>query len=140
MFIQTQNCRELRVVLHEPSLKMKELWGVRNGLAKPGVQPILSKVIYSVLLCVRSFDVVQSVGGDLECVLVMLERSFPHLFLYLFYLIKRNKSGNKQGLYQLKTLGSLNFIIIIITFYYYYYYYYIFLLLLFYLFTQLFII
>jgi hypothetical protein len=38
MFIQTQNYRELRVVLYEPSLNMKELWRVRNGLAKPGVQ------------------------------------------------------------------------------------------------------
>jgi hypothetical protein len=49
-------------VLHKPSLKMNELWGVRNGLAKPGVQPILSKAICSVLLRVRSFDVVQRVG------------------------------------------------------------------------------
>ena len=61
MFIQTQNCRELRVVLHEPSLKMKELWEL--GLAKPRVLPILSEAICSVLLRVRSFDVVQCVGG-----------------------------------------------------------------------------
>jgi hypothetical protein len=50
-------------VLHKPSLKMKGLWGVRNGLAKPRVQPILSKAICSVLLLVRLFDVVQRVGG-----------------------------------------------------------------------------
>jgi hypothetical protein len=41
-------------MLHKPSLKMKELWGVRNGLAK---------AICSVLLRVASFDVVQCVGG-----------------------------------------------------------------------------
>ena len=81
MFIQTQNCRELRVVLHEPSLKMKELWGVRNGLAKPGVQPILSKAICSVLLCVRSFDVVQRVRGKSRMCVSYAREISPTLIL-----------------------------------------------------------
>ena len=82
-----QHPGELRVELHKPSLKMKELWKVRDGLAKPEVQPILSGVIYFVLLQVGSFDVLFNVlVGDLECVLVVLERSPPHLFWYLSFI------------------------------------------------------
>ena len=100
MFIQTQNCRELRVVLHEPSLKMKELWGVRNGLAKPGVQPILSKAICSVVLRVRSFDVVQRVRGKSRmCVSYVREISPTCILLPIFF---NEKQKNSQGLYQLK--------------------------------------
>jgi len=57
------NLGELRVKLHKPPLKMKELWEVRDGLSKPEVQPILSGVMYFVLLQVGSFGVVQHVGG-----------------------------------------------------------------------------
>jgi len=49
MFVQTQSQRELRVVLNKPSLK-KEIWGVRDGLAKPEVQPIHSGAICPILL------------------------------------------------------------------------------------------
>jgi hypothetical protein len=35
--------------------------------------------------------------GDLECVHVVLERSPPYLFLYLFYLIKKNKKEINKG-------------------------------------------
>ena len=52
--------------------------------------------------------------GDLECVLVMLERSPPHLFLYLFYLIKKNKKETKKGSTNRNTSEP--------KFYYYYYY------------------
>ena len=38
-------------------------WGVRDGLAKPEVQPIHSAAICFVLLHVGSLDVVQLVGG-----------------------------------------------------------------------------
>ena len=72
-------------MLHKPSLKMKELWKVRDGLAKPEVQPILSGTIFSVLLHVGLFDVLYNVlVGDLKGMFVMHERSPPHLFLYLF--------------------------------------------------------
>ena len=145
MFVQTQNWRKLGVVLHKPSLKRKELRGIRDGLAELEVQAILSKTFCLILhawwivwwLC-------NVLVGDLECAFIMHEQSPPHLFLYLFFLNKRNKSEDRQELYQLNTLGSLNFIIIITTpfstycYYYYYYYYYYFIL--FYVFTQLFII
>jgi hypothetical protein len=77
--------------------------GFNQSSLKPYVQSFCS-LDYSMLCNV--------LGGDLECMLVMLERSPPYLCLYLFYLIKRNKSKNKQGLYRSKTMGSLNFIII----------------------------
>jgi hypothetical protein len=137
MFIQTQNCRELRVVLHEPSLKMKELWGVRNGLAKPGVQPILSKAICSVHLCVRSFDDVQRVGMRSQMCACRAREISSTLILVPIWVNKENKKKQTRALL-VEILGSLNFIIIItflIIYYYYYYYYF-----LFYVFTQLFII
>jgi hypothetical protein len=56
-----QNSGELRVELHKPPLKMKELREVRDGLTKPELQPILSEVICFVLLQVGSFGVVQRV-------------------------------------------------------------------------------
>ena len=69
MFIQTQNCRELRVVLHKPSLKKKGLWEIRDGLAKSEVQPILSRAICLALLHVGSLMFVQHVTeGSRLCV------------------------------------------------------------------------
>ena len=44
-------------------VNMKELRGFRDDLTQPKVQPILSRAIYSVLLHVGSFDVVQRVSG-----------------------------------------------------------------------------
>jgi hypothetical protein len=49
MFVQTQSWRDLRVVLHKPSLKRKKLRGIRDGLAELEVQPILSETFYLVL-------------------------------------------------------------------------------------------
>jgi hypothetical protein len=55
-------------------------------LAKLEVQPLLSRTFCFVLLHVGLFNVLCNIlVGDLKCVLVMLERSPPHLFLYLFY-------------------------------------------------------
>jgi hypothetical protein len=56
--------------------------------------------------------VVQCVSGRSRMCVHYAWEIFPTLIL----VIKRNKCGNRQELYQLKTLGSLNFIIIIITF------------------------
>ena len=64
-------------------------------------------LIHPVLQCVVPSEFVQHVGGDLERVVVELDSSPPHLFLYLFY---SSKSGNKQGLYRFRTPGSLHFI------------------------------
>jgi hypothetical protein len=51
-------CRELRVVLHKPSVEEEEgAEGIRGGLAKPEVQPILSGAICPVLLHVGPVDV-----------------------------------------------------------------------------------
>jgi hypothetical protein len=126
-------------MLHKPSLKVKELWGARNGLANQGFSQSSLKPFVPSFCALDHSMLCNVLGGDLECVLVMLERSPPHLFLYLFYLIKRNKSENKQGLYQSKTLGRLNFIIIIITFYFcYLLLLLLYFLILFYVFTQLF--
>ena len=63
MFVQTQNWRELRVVLHKPSFEEEEgAEGIREGLMKPEVHPILSETIYPswMLDCPRF---VQRVGG-----------------------------------------------------------------------------
>ena len=94
MFVQTQKCRELRVVLHKPLLK-KELQGVRDGLTKPKVQPILSGAICSVPLHDESFRFVQRLVGDRERVCVMLEGS-PHTF-FVPILFNKKKQQWKQA-------------------------------------------
>jgi hypothetical protein len=76
--------------VHKPTLKMKELREVRDGLAKQRFSQSISRVICFILLQVGSFDVVQRVGGDLKCMVVMLERSSPHLLLSLL-LFNREK-------------------------------------------------
>ena len=127
IFVLTQNCRELRVVLHKPSLKMKELWEVRDGLAKPEVYPILSRAIYSVLLHVGCFDIVQHAGGSRMCVSYAWEISPTLIVVPAIYLTKKNKKKHTRAL-PVETLESLNFIIIItFTFVIYYYCYYYFL-------------
>jgi len=65
---------------------------LRGGLAKPKVQPIPFESICLVLLArwiVRGLHNV--LVGDLKCVLVVLERSPPHLFLYLFLFDKEKQ-------------------------------------------------
>ena len=81
-------------MLHEPSLKMKELWGVRNGLAKPGVQPILSKAICSVLLCVRSSMLCNMLGKSRMCVSYAREIS-PTLILIPVLFDKEKQKWKK---------------------------------------------
>jgi hypothetical protein len=86
------------------------------------------KVICLILLLDGSFDVCATCWGDLKCVVVMLERSPPHLFLYLLLFYRKNKK-NRQGLYQLKYWRALSllllfFILFVYHYYYYYYYYY----------------
>ena len=71
-------------MLHKPSWK-KELREVRDGLAELEVQSILSGAFGPVLLHDDCLMFVQHVGVDLECVVVLLERSPPHLFLNLLY-------------------------------------------------------
>ena len=46
-------------------------------------------LIHPVLQCVVPSEFVQHVGGDLERVVVELDSSPPHLFLYLFYSSKQ---------------------------------------------------
>jgi hypothetical protein len=91
---------------------MKELWGVRNGLAKLGVQPILSKAICSILLRVRSFDVVQCVGGRSQMCACRAREISPTLILVTILVNKENKKKQTRAL-PVEILGSLNFIIIL---------------------------
>ena len=46
-------------------------------------------LIHPVLQCVVPSEFVKHVGGDLERVVVELDSSLPHLFLYLFYSSKQ---------------------------------------------------
>ena len=117
MFVQTQSWRELRVVLHKPSLKMKELRGIRDGLTKPKVQPILSGAICSFLLHDGSFGFVQRLVRDLKCVRVVLEGSPPHLFFCTCFIrqketmVETNKGSPGSNTGELK---SFYFFIIIV--------------------------
>jgi hypothetical protein len=83
-------------VLHKPSLKKKELRGVKDGLTKLKVQPILSGAICSFLLHDGSFGFVQRLVGDLECVHVVLEGSPPHLIFFVPVLFDKKKQWWKQ--------------------------------------------
>ena len=78
-----------------------------GGLAEPEVQsslleshPSCSSVRCAIWICATCW-------GRSRIVVVELDSSPPHLFLYLFY---SSKSRNKQGLYRFWTPGSLNFI------------------------------
>jgi hypothetical protein len=73
----------------------EELKGFRRGLAKPKVQPILSEAACPILLHDDRSRLCNVLVGDLKCVHVILERYPPHLFLYLFYLMKE-KQRRKQ--------------------------------------------
>ena len=78
-------------MLHKPMLKSKELRRIRDGLAKPKFQPILSGIICLVLLHDVLFDVLCNVlVGDLKCMFVMYERSPPHLYLYLSFFYRQH--------------------------------------------------
>jgi len=86
-------------VLHKPSFVEEEeecdsevVW-LNQRFNHPSLN-----LIHPVLQCVVPSEFVQHVGGDLERVVVELDSSPPHLFLYLFYSSKQN--GNKQGLYR----------------------------------------
>ena len=58
VWLNLRFCRELRVVLHKPSVEEEEgAEGIRGGLAKLKVQPILSEAICPILLHVGSIDV-----------------------------------------------------------------------------------
>ena len=81
-----QNFREMRGSVAQTNVEEEEgLRRIRDGLAKPEVQPILSGIICLVLL----HDVLSNVlcnvlVGDLKYMFIMHERFPPHLFLYLF--------------------------------------------------------
>jgi hypothetical protein len=107
-----QNLGELRVELHKPPLKMKELWKVRDGLAKPEIQPIIPGVICFVLLQVESFGVVQCVREILSVWLLCL-RDLPHTYSCTCLLDKETKGKQTRAL-PVWTPGSLDFIIIFI--------------------------
>jgi hypothetical protein len=77
---------------------MKELREVRDGLTKPEVQPILSEVIYFVLLQVGSFGVVQRVE-EIWSVRLLCLRDLPHTYfeLALFSTKKQKQKKLKQA-------------------------------------------
>jgi hypothetical protein len=92
-----QNLGELRVELHKSPLKMKELWKVSDGLAKPEVQPIVPRVISFVLLQVESFGVVQCVG-EISSVWLLCLRDLPHTCSYTCLLDKQTKGKQTRAL------------------------------------------
>ena len=103
----------------------------RCGLAKPKVQPILYKTIFSPF-CMSivveegvkwSIDVCATCWWEISNVCSSCLRNLPHSYCCTcFYLTKKNKKKQTRAL-PAKTLGSLNFIIIIITFIFVIYYY-----------------
>jgi hypothetical protein len=107
-------------------------------LAKPKVQLIPFETICLIL---HAWWIVQGLCnvlvGDLEFVLIVLERSPPHLFLYLFLFDKEKQKRKQTRALPVETLRSLNFIIFIIIIIKFKLKYFLFYL---YVFTQLFII
>jgi hypothetical protein len=81
-------------VLHKPSVEEEGVTGFRCGLAKPKVQLIHSEVICHVLLHDNRPRLCNVLVEDLGCVVVPLERSPPHLFLYL-HLFSKEKQRQK---------------------------------------------
>jgi len=88
--------------------------GIRGHLAELEVQSILSKAICPILLYDTRPRLCNVLVGDLRCVFIMHERSPPHLFLYLFYLINKNKKRTNKGSVGWNTGEPKSF-------YYYYY-------------------
>jgi hypothetical protein len=92
-----QNLGEIGVVLHKPSLKMKKLgesemvW-LDQRFSQPSLGPSVSSfcMLGNLMLC-------NVLVEDLECVLVMLERSSPHLFLYLSLFAKETIIKTNNG-------------------------------------------
>ena len=78
-----------------------------GGLAEPEVQSSLPESHPSCSLVHCAIWICATCWGRSRTVVVELDSSPPHLFLYLFY---SSKSGNKQGLYRFRTPGSLHFI------------------------------
>ena len=94
--------RELvRVVLHIPSLKEEEEGPqeVRAGLVKPKVRPSLLEFLLSRPLAFWTIDAVQHVWGEISNRLVTgdLERSPPHLFLYLALSKRKTKVETRDS-------------------------------------------
>ena len=73
------------VVLHKPLFveEEEEKCDSEVVLAEP------ENLIHPVLQCVVPSEFVQHLEGDLERVVVELDSSPPHLFLYLFYSSKQ---------------------------------------------------
>ena len=95
---------------------MINTWGVTKELWESEMVSLNQSTLELYVCPSRMLDrsmFVQRVGGRSLMYVCHAWEISPTLILYLFYLIKRNKSGNKQGLYQLKTPGSLK------SFYYY---------------------
>ena len=87
MFVQTQNCRGLRVVLHKPSLKKKEL--IRGDLVEPEVQSIPSGAIHPVLLTCWIARCCATCWCEISNVCSYCMRDHPTLILVPVYLIEK---------------------------------------------------
>jgi hypothetical protein len=96
MFVlNSKFCRELRVVLHKPSVVEEGVKWFICGLAKPKVQPIHSRAICPVLLHVGLLDAVQRAGRRSRMYIRYAWEISPTLILVPIYLIKE-KQRRKQ--------------------------------------------
>jgi hypothetical protein len=77
---------------------MKELRGVRDGLAKPEVQPILFGAICSVLWHVGSFDFCATCWWEISIVCLLCMRDLPPLILAPVYWIKKQEWKQTRAL------------------------------------------
>ena len=107
-YVWTQELGSLSVMLHKPSF-------VEEGEGTEGSQRWFGRTGGSAILLwvpfVLDHRCCATCWGEILKVFAIgdFERSPPHLFLYL-PLFRKNKSGNKKGLYWFWTPGSLNFI------------------------------
>jgi hypothetical protein len=114
MFVQTQNCRELRVVLRKPSLKKKELRGemVWSRSSQSSPEPF---VLSFYMLDQSMF--VQRVGERSRmCICLTWEISSTLIVAPTFYLTKKNKKETDKSSTSWNTGESY--------FHYNYYYFY----------------
>jgi hypothetical protein len=104
---------------------MKELWGVRNGLTKPGFSQSSLKPFVLSFYALDHSMLCNMLVGDLEYEFIMQERS-PTLILVPVLFERKAKEGNKQGLYRPEHRVAYSLFIyeelVLRTFYYYYYF------------------
>ena len=102
MFVQTQNWRELRVVLHKPSFEEEGATGSQRwfGSTRGSTNPLWSHLSFYMM---DHLGLCSVLVGDLEYERVVLERSSPHLFLYMFLFNKETKYATNKGSTSLDT-------------------------------------